>query len=246
LLLISRKLSFIHAKLSRKSTFTSYGNIEERESPAPPDEEITITHKNSLKTPNTNVPDVISTATNVPDVISTTTNVSDVISTATNVPDVISTATNVPDVSSAPDVNEQIKKTPHVKTVKWSDIVSTTPPTTAPSPAANKAKSAPNKVYKKTPKVVKRPAPKIPRKSAISQPRTEPFAGKKWKGFCGNPDHECVYTFRDNHAVDEDSGAISTDSVVDQTRFDCGRIYNNQLYLRGWNSEITRYMNMSF
>ncbi|GAG93373.1 unnamed protein product, partial [marine sediment metagenome] len=146
------------------------------------------------------------------------------------------------------------------KTVRWSDIVSTTPT----SPAAAKQDA---KVFVKTPQpsriqMKKTPSSTTPstsqrkksvdRNSPASQPRADPYTGREWKGFCGKENHECIYTFRDHcNAVnidgkpipkDQDAGdATWSEDLLDGVRFDCGRIYDNQLYLRGWNPDLVNW-----
>lgn len=143
------------------------------------------------------------------------------------------------------------------KSVRWSDIVQT-PPSAAP---------AEKKVLPKTPQpsksqikkadvvVAAKPPPRkksIDRNSPVSQPREEPYTGQEWKSFCGIENHNCVYTFRDrSSAVNVDGKPIPQDQDpadkkwsaenLDTVRFDCGQIYDNQLYVRGWNAELVNW-----
>ena len=134
------------------------------------------------------------------------------------------------------------------KIVKWADIAAT-PPT---------AEESGKKVFKKTPhrsvtkknvvvptfeksseKKSRKPRKKsTDRSSLTSEPRETPYAGKEWKNFCNQENCSCVYTFRD-HAADENLDQATEN--LDPVRYNPGHIYNNQLYVRGWNPELVNW-----
>lgn len=158
------------------------------------------------------------------------------------------------DIVTAPppgnSVNAQVKKKVYQKT----------PQATKTVPSAGKSatpKSATTLSAKK--KIVER-------HSVDSAPRDEAYPGKSWSGFCGNDDHGCVYTFRDpcsevnadgkpvppprrhdTKGGDDDAPLESQEQVawdsdrLDAVRFDRGQIYDNQLYVRGWNPDIVSW-----
>ncbi len=131
------------------------------------------------------------------------------------------------------------------KSVKWSDIVCTPPVSTTSS-----FKSSPYPAKVETPdftleedtdksQTTKKDGKKmIERKTPISKPRKSEYTGQQWIGFCGVTDCKCVYTFRDN--MKSDTNQVENDTV----RLDSGRIYDNQLYVRGWEPDFVKWENV--
>lgn len=173
--------------------------------------------------------------------LSTTTTTNETKKKSVRWSDIVATPPFTPSTSSSSSKGSEVKK---VVTPKNKDI--------RRAPPSFKKDEAPGKVKRE-------------RRVPQSNPRESPVIGSQWISFCEKKGCECVYTFRDglnctdgkmqpskchdpdkeivqnNESSPESSPEQQDADEIDPVRLDSGKIYDNQLYVRGWDSTIVKW-----